>query len=115
MRGSITHLVAEDARLGEPLEQIALLSDHVRQLVHLVLERRDLLRRRDELTVVLVHVLLQLGVGVLGERLDGANRVVIDHFNFGEDREEKTLRSLPGCSSSGDAARVPRRTSWRSP
>ena len=66
------HLIAEDARLGKPLQQVPLFRYHVRQCVHLVLERRYLLGRRYELAIVLVHVLLQLRVGVFRQRLQDA-------------------------------------------
>ena len=63
------YLVAKDACLGKPLQQVPLFRYHVRQRVHLVLERRDLLGRRYELAIVLVDVLLQLRVGVFRQCL----------------------------------------------
>jgi hypothetical protein len=65
----IAHLVAQNAGFRKALQEVPLLRDHVRQLVHLRLEERDLLGRRDELAIVLVDVLLQLRVRVLGQGL----------------------------------------------
>ena len=69
MISTCTYLVSEDARLCEPLQQVPLFRDHVRQRVHLVLERGYFLGRRYELSIVLVHVLLQLRVGVFRQCL----------------------------------------------
>ena len=66
---NIPNLLSEDAGLHQTCEQVSLLRDHVRQLVHLGLQVRDLLRGLDELLVVLVDILLQLRVRVLGQGL----------------------------------------------
>ena len=62
-------LATEYARLHEAGEQVPLLRDHVRQLVHLRLEEGDLFGGLDELVVVLVDISLQLRVSVFREGL----------------------------------------------
>ena len=51
-----TCLAAENARLHEARQQVPLLRDHVRQLIHLRLEEGDLFGGLDELVVVLIDV-----------------------------------------------------------
>ena len=63
------HFVAQHAGLRHRLQNVALLRDHVRQLIHLRLQEGDLLGRRHELAVVLVDVLLQLRVRILAQCL----------------------------------------------
>ena len=66
---SAYYLFSQNAGLHQAGKQVPLLRDHVRQLVHLRLEERDLLGRLDELVVVLVDIPLQLRVRVLRQRL----------------------------------------------
>ena len=59
-------LATEYARLHEAGEQVPLLRDHVRQLIHLRLEERDLLGSLDELKINFTAIDRQQNTKIFG-------------------------------------------------